>query len=130
MFDFFIDLLYNQSQVKTCFATEQCLRFTYKYNKLRKGIKMDITEVKVKLVNKEDSRVKAIASMTIDGCFVVHDIRVIQKEDGYNVNMPNRKNLSGKFTDIVHPINSETRELVNKTVIEAYEKAKAEAEQA
>ena len=90
---------------------------------------MNITEVRVKLVNKEDSRVKAVASITIDGCFVVHDVKVIQKEDGYNVNMPNKKNLSGKFTDIVHPINTETRELVNNAVIDAYEKAKAEAEQ-
>lgn len=90
---------------------------------------MNITEVRVKVINKEESRIKGLASITIDSCFVVHDIKILEKEDGYIVSMPSKKNLSGKFSDIVHPINTETRALVDKTVIEAYEKAKAEAEQ-
>ncbi len=91
---------------------------------------MNITEVRIKVVNKEDSRVKALASITIDGCFVVHDIKLIEKEDKFIVNMPNKKNATGKFFDIVHPINTETREQVNKAVIDAYEKAKATEENA
>lgn len=87
---------------------------------------MNITEIRIKLINKEDSRIKAVASMTIDSCFVVHDIRVLEKEDGYIVSMPSKKNNNtGKFSDIVHPINTETREMINKAVIEAYEAEKA-----
>lgn len=87
---------------------------------------MEITEVRVKLLDKEDSRVKARASITIDGCFVVHDVKVIEREDGFTVNMPNRKLANGKFTDLAHPINQETREMFNKAVLDAYEKAKTE----
>ncbi len=83
---------------------------------------MNITEVRVKLLDKEDSRLKAVASMTIDGCFVIHEIKILEKEDGFIVSMPNKKKTSGKFTDIAHPINTETRELINNTVIEAYKK--------
>ncbi len=84
---------------------------------------MNITEIRIKLINKEDSRIKAIASMTIDSCFVVHDIKVLEKEDGFIVSMPSKKNNNtGKFSDIVHPINTETREAINNAVIEAYKK--------
>lgn len=87
---------------------------------------MNITEVRVKIIERENSKVKALASITIDSCFVVHDIRITEKDDGFVVRMPSKKNASGAFADIVHPINQETRDMVNKTVIEAYEKAKAE----
>ena len=87
---------------------------------------MEITEVRVKLFNKEDSRIKATASITLDGCFVIHDVKVFEREDGFTVNMPNKKLANGKFTDVAHPINKETRELFNKTVLDAFEKAKAE----
>lgn len=84
---------------------------------------MNITEIRIKLINKEDSRIKALASMTIDSCFVIHDIKVLEKEDGFIVSMPSKKNNNtGKFSDIVHPINSETREQINSVVIEAYKK--------
>lgn len=91
---------------------------------------MNITEVRIKLTNKEDSKIKAVASVTIDACFVIHDILVIEKEEGFKVCMPNKKNAVGKFTDIAHPINAETRELFNKTVLDAYEKAKTEEQPA
>lgn len=87
---------------------------------------MNITEVRVKVIEKENTKTKALVSITIDGCFVVHDIKVTERADGLVVRMPNKKSSSGEFFDIVHPINQETRELVNKTIIEAYEKAKAE----
>lgn len=83
---------------------------------------MNITEIRVKLLNNEDSKLKAVASMTIDNCFVVHEIKILEKDDGFIVSMPNKKKASGKFTDIAHPINTETRELINNAVIEAYKK--------
>ncbi len=88
---------------------------------------MNITEVRVRLVKKEDSKLKAAASITIDDCFVVHDIKVISGTDGLFIAMPSRKTPEGEFKDIVHPINTETREMISKKVIEAYEKELASA---
>ncbi len=88
---------------------------------------MNITEVRVRLVKKEDSKLKAAASITIDDCFVVHDIKVISGTDGLFIAMPSRKTPEGEFKDIVHPINTETREMISKKVIEAYEKELANA---
>ena len=88
---------------------------------------MNITEVRVRLVKKEDSKLKAAASMTIDDCFVIHDIKVISGTDGLFIAMPSRKTPEGEFKDIVHPINTETREMISKKVIEAYEKELANA---
>ena len=89
---------------------------------------MNITEIRVRLVKKEDSKLKAVASITIDECFVVHDIKVIEGKDGLFISMPSRKTPDGEFKDIVHPINTETREMIKSAVLEAYEKAKVEAE--
>lgn len=83
---------------------------------------MNITEVRVKLLDKEQTRLKAIASMTIDGCFVIHEIKILEKEDGFIISMPNKKKSNGKFADVAHPINSETREQINNAIIEAYKK--------
>lgn len=82
---------------------------------------MNITEVRVRLVNKEDSKLKAVSSVTIDGCFVVHDVKVIQGNEGLFISMPSKKTAEGEYKDIVHPINTETRELISKTVLAAYE---------
>ena len=81
---------------------------------------MEITDVRVKLVNKEDSRIKAIASITIDGCFVVHDIKVIESSDGPFVVMPSKRSSDGTRKDVAHPINTETREYVIGKVLDAY----------
>ncbi len=89
---------------------------------------MNITEVRVRLVNKEDSKLKAVASMTIDGCFVIHDIKVIQGNEGLFISMPSRKTPEGEYKDIVHPINTETREAISKKIIEAYEQELNKAE--
>jgi stage V sporulation protein G len=83
---------------------------------------MNITEVRVRLVSKEDSKLKAVASMTIDGCFVVHDIKVISGSEGMFISMPSRKTPEGEYKDIVHPLNTETREAISKLILEAYEK--------
>ena len=83
---------------------------------------MNITEIRVRLVNKEGSKLKAVASMTIDECFVVHDIKVIQGAEGLFISMPSRKTPEGEHKDIVHPINTQTREKISQHVIAAYEK--------
>ena len=83
---------------------------------------MKITDVRVRLVSKEDTKLKAVASITIDDCLVVHDIRIINGKDGLFISMPRRKTPDGEYKDIVHPINTETKEELKNTILEAYEK--------
>lgn len=83
--------------------------------------KVKISDIRVRLVQKEDSKLKAVASMTIDDCFVVHDIKVIQGQEGYFIAMPSRKTNEGEYKDIVHPINTETREEIIRLILEAFE---------
>ncbi len=83
---------------------------------------MEITDVRVRLVNKEDSKLKAVVSVTLDACFVVHDIKVIEGNEGCFIAMPSRKTAEGEYKDIAHPINTETREVLIKTILSAYEK--------
>ena len=70
---------------------------------------MKITDVRVRKVNK-DGKMKAVVSVTFDNEFVVHDIKVIEREDSLFIAMPSRKTADGEFRDIAHPINAETRE--------------------
>ena len=81
---------------------------------------MKITDVRVRKVNTEN-RMKAVASVTFDNEFVVHDIIVIESEDGFFIAMPSRKTQTGEFRDIAHPINSEARDRIQKAVLEVYE---------
>ena len=81
---------------------------------------MQITDVRVRKVTKE-GKLKAVVSITIDNEFVVHDIKVIEGDKGSFIAMPSRKTLDGEFRDIAHPINSETRDRIQKTVLEKYE---------
>lgn len=81
---------------------------------------MEITDVRVRKVNKE-GKMKAVVSVTFDNQFVVHDIKVIEGEKGLFIAMPSRKALDGEFRDIAHPINSETRDRIQKCVLEKYE---------
>ena len=90
---------------------------------------MQITDVRIRLTKKDDVKVKALASMTIDDCFVIHEIRVIEGEKGLFVAMPSRRTPEGEFKDTAHPINTATREMVDKTVLEAYEKELAKDQQ-
>lgn len=84
---------------------------------------MNISDIRIRLVEKEDSKLKAFASITIDECFVVHDIRVIEWEEGYFISMPSKKNPDGTHRDIVHPINQQTRTHISDLIIEAYKQA-------
>lgn len=83
----------------------------------------NITDVRVRLVKKEDAKLRAVASIIIDDCFVIHDIKVIEGTDGNFIAMPSRKTPDGEFKDIAHPINTNTREIIRNKVFEAYEKA-------
>lgn len=87
---------------------------------MHEAVKMKISDVRVRLVKKDDSKLKAVASITIDDCFVIHDIKVIDGTDGYFVAMPSRKTSDGEYKDIAHPINSETRQTVIDAVLEAF----------
>lgn len=82
---------------------------------------MKITEVNVFPVNED--RLKAYVSITIDECFVVRDLKVIRGNTGLFVAMPSKKRKDGQFKDVAHPLNQETREMIEKAVFEAYENA-------
>ncbi|MBK7890730.1 MAG: septation regulator SpoVG [Bdellovibrionales bacterium] len=81
---------------------------------------MVITEVKVFPVNED--RLKAYVSITIDNCFVIRDLKIIEGTGGLFVAMPSKKRKDGQFKDIAHPLNQETRAHIEKMVFEAYEK--------
>jgi stage V sporulation protein G len=81
---------------------------------------MEITDVRVRKVAKE-GKMKAVVSITFDNEFVVHDIKVIEGEKGLFIAMPSRKALDGEFRDIAHPINSETRDKLQKAILDKYE---------
>ncbi len=81
---------------------------------------MQITDVRVRKVAKE-GKMKAVVSITIDDEFVVHDIKVIEGEKGLFIAMPSRKASDGEYRDIAHPINSETRETIQKIILDKYE---------
>ena len=89
---------------------------------------MQITDVRVRRVAKE-GKLKAVASITLDEEFVVHDIKVIEGEKGLFIAMPSKKSADGEYRDIAHPINSATREKIQKIILEKYE-AVAEEETA
>ena len=82
---------------------------------------MNITDVRVRPMDKADSNMKAVASITIDGEFVVHDIKVIQGNDKLFIAMPSKKDGNGDFKDIAHPINTATRTKIQDAVLTKYE---------
>ena len=82
---------------------------------------MKITDVRIRL--KDEAKLKGIASITIDECFVVHDIKIIAGKDGLFISMPSKKTAEGEHKDICHPIVTETREMIKTTVLDAYNKA-------
>lgn len=90
---------------------------------------MRITDVRVRMVKKEDSKLKAVASVTFDDCFVVHDIKVIEGNEECFIAMPSRKTADGEYKDVAHPIKTETREEIIKAVLSAFEEEKARAEE-
>lgn len=83
---------------------------------------MQITDVRVRKITKE-GKMKAIVSITIDDAFVVHDIKVIEGEKGLFIAMPSKKATDGEYRDIAHPINSGTRDTIQRIILDAYENA-------
>ncbi len=81
---------------------------------------MQITDVRIRKVEKE-GKMKAVVSITIDEEFVVHDIKIIEGEKGLFIAMPSRKAADGEYRDIAHPINSETRDRIQKLILEKYQ---------
>ncbi|WP_294795961.1 septation regulator SpoVG [uncultured Fenollaria sp.] len=88
---------------------------------------MTITDVRVRLVDKEGLNLKATASVTFDNAFVVHDIKVIEGREGLFIAMPSRKVPNGTYRDVAHPINSEARADIEEKVYKAYEAAVEDA---
>ncbi len=88
---------------------------------------MEITDVRVRKIAKE-VKMKAIVSITLDDEFVVHDIKVIEGEKGLFIAMPSKKASDGEYRDIAHPINSDTRDRIQSTILTSYERALLEPE--
>ncbi|EAF6877560.1 septation protein SpoVG [Listeria monocytogenes] len=82
---------------------------------------MQVTDVRLRRVE-TDGRMRAIASITLDEEFVVHDIRVIDGNNGLFVAMPSKRGVDGEFHDIAHPINSDTRAKIQEVVLAEYER--------
>lgn len=89
---------------------------------------MKITSVNVRKIEKEGSRMKGIASVLLDDSFAVHDIRVIEGDNGLFIAMPSRKTAAGGYRDIAHPINPEVRAMFEEAIIDAYNKAEDEVD--
>ena len=86
---------------------------------------MQITDVRLRKVNSEN-RMKAVASVTFDNEFVIHDIKVIESQNVLFIAMPSRKTPNVEFKDIAHPINAKTREKVQKAILDAYDAPETE----
>lgn len=83
---------------------------------------MQITEVRIRMIDTE-GKMRAVASVTFDGCFVVHDIKIIDGQEGPFVAMPSRKIGDGEFRDVAHPIQQFMRDMIREAVFKAYDDA-------
>lgn len=90
---------------------------------------MKITSVNVRKIEKEGSRMKGIASVLLDDSFAVHDIRIIEGDNGLFIAMPSRKTVAGGYRDIAHPINPEVRAMFEEAILNAYENAEDVSEE-
>jgi stage V sporulation protein G len=89
---------------------------------------MNITDVRIRPVEKEDSKMKAVASITIDGEFVVHDIKVIESDKGLFIAMPSKKDGNNEYKDVAHPIKTATRMHIQDTILAKYAEVIGETE--
>ena len=81
---------------------------------------MKIDDIRIREVRNTDGKLKAVVSITIDDCFVVHDIKIFERDDGYAIAMPSRKTTDGKYKDIAHPLNTETRNMLQKSILDEF----------
>jgi stage V sporulation protein G len=79
---------------------------------------MNITEVRISL--RDDAKLKAFASITLDNCFVVRGLKIIEGKSGTFVAMPSRRRKDGEYQDIAHPINNEARAIMERVILKAY----------
>lgn len=89
---------------------------------------MKITDIRIRSVESASDnslKFKAVASITIDECFVIHDIKIIEGDDSAFIAMPSRKTKQGDYRDIVHPINTETRNYIQQEILSEYKKTGA-----
>ncbi len=84
---------------------------------------MEITDIRVRRVG-GDGKLKAYVTVTFDGCFVVHNIKVIHGRSGVFIAMPSRRTKTGEYKDVAHPINSDFRSQLQDTILRAYEECK------
>ena len=87
---------------------------------------MNITEVNIKLIKNDESKLKAVATLTIDDCFAIHDIKIIKNNDELFIAMPSKKMPSGEYKDVVHPLNTETRTMLQNLILEKYDQVLSE----
>ena len=85
---------------------------------------MNVTDVRVRKIN-QDGKMKAIVSVTLDDAFVIHDVKVVEGQNGLFVAMPSRKTPEGDYRDIAHPITTNAREVIQTAVLDAYQSALA-----
>jgi len=88
---------------------------------------MNITEIRIRKID-SDSKMKAVASVTLGGEIVIHDIKVIDGKNGLFIAMPSRQTPDGKYKDIVHPLNVEAREELQSAILDMYNKPAEEEE--
>ena len=88
---------------------------------------MNITDIRMRLMNK-DTKMKAVASVTFDDEFVIHDIKVIEGEKGWFIAMPSRKSADGEYRDIAHPIKSGVRDELQSAILNEYRKLSEQSE--
>ena len=89
---------------------------------------INITDVKVRLAGNEGGKLNGVATIVIDDSVAVHDIKLIEGNDGIFMAMPSKKMPDGEYKDLVHAINSPTREYIKESVMNAYKKAVLEAQ--
>ncbi len=90
---------------------------------------MEITDVRIRKIDSE-GKMKAVVSVTFDNEFVIHDIKVIESQNGLFIAMPSRKAPDGEFRDIAHPINAETRSKIQNAILDKYESISTGADSA
>lgn len=81
---------------------------------------MKITSISITKIEKEDSRLRGVATIIMDDAIAIHNIRIIEGDNGLFVAMPSRKNSNDEYVDIVHPIKKEIREMIDNEIINSY----------
>jgi stage V sporulation protein G len=88
---------------------------------------MRVTDVRVRLFERPDNKLKGFATITFDDCFMVHNIRIIEGGTGLFIAMPDRKLRDGEYVNVAHPLNNETRRMITEAVITEYQRTVAAA---